>query len=442
MNNTPIASSGLAPDAASSARIDRRAAADSNDGDRFRRLVRSFGDQHAGEMDSDDGKSLALPETTETDVQAPASAAVQSLEQEPTAILMPAAVALPIATQAMLSEHKATITLIGRDQIIAAASSTGPQSAAPAIAGEPLAEAAFASTPAQTDPPLHPSQTILPATGNPTTDQNSAMAAISGHSPDPNLAGLPIAPAASETVSGRPQGFRDRLSPPVSAGATPPGSSQSMGSPVADTAMRLGGVVAATRRLRPEWLPAQAAGATTARKIDAATEAAGASGEYSQARQLGAASYASSDARVEAPDKPAADKAAGPAEQISLRLVQAVHQGKSTLHVHLQPSELGAIDIRLNWHGDRLNAAFIVERPETLLTLKQEVQVLERALGQAGVNVGDLAYSMRQQRQSGDEPNAASRPAMAETQPALDSAIAPMPETGLFIRDGVVVLRV
>lgn len=100
--------------------------------------------------------------------------------------------------------------------------------------------------------------------------------------------------------------------------------------------------------------------------------------------------------------KPGADTPT-PADQISIRLIHAVAEGKRAIQMHLHPAELGSIDVKMQWQGDKLTAQFTVDRPETLQLLQREVPALERSLGQAGVNVdsGSLSFSLRQQQGNG-----------------------------------------
>jgi flagellar hook-length control protein FliK len=92
-----------------------------------------------------------------------------------------------------------------------------------------------------------------------------------------------------------------------------------------------------------------------------------------------------------------------PADQVSIRLLHAVADGKRAIQMHLHPAELGSIDVKMQWQGDKLTAQFTVDRPETLQILQREVPALERSLGQAGVNVdsGSLSFSLRQQQGNG-----------------------------------------
>jgi flagellar hook-length control protein FliK len=145
--------------------------------------------------------------------------------------------------------------------------------------------------------------------------------------------------------------------------------------------------------------------------------------------------------------KPGAD-APTPADQVSIRLIHAVAEGKRAIQMHLHPAELGSIDVKMQWQGDRLTAQFTVDRPETLQLLQREVPALERSLGQAGVNVdsGSLSFSLRQQQGNGQgggngggtfDVNAADAAFGDGGEPA--SGDEPL---GQVIRDGVLSIRV
>jgi flagellar hook-length control protein FliK len=135
------------------------------------------------------------------------------------------------------------------------------------------------------------------------------------------------------------------------------------------------------------------------------------------------------------------------AEQVSIRLLHAVAEGKRTIQVHLHPAELGSIDVKMQWQGDRLTAQFQVDRPETLVLLQREVPALERTLNQAGVNVdsGSLSFSLRQQTGNGQNGNngqpfdpAAAGAAFGES---VDRPLGDEP-LGQVIRDGILSIRV
>jgi flagellar hook-length control protein FliK len=132
-----------------------------------------------------------------------------------------------------------------------------------------------------------------------------------------------------------------------------------------------------------------------------------------------------------------------PVEQVSVRLLHAAAEGKRAIQVHLHPSELGAVDVKLQWQGDRLTAQFLVDRPETLQLLQREVPALERSLGQAGVNVdsGSLQFSLRQHQEQGRDGAAAFATARAGIADAADTATSDEP-LGQVVREGLLSIRV
>jgi len=133
---------------------------------------------------------------------------------------------------------------------------------------------------------------------------------------------------------------------------------------------------------------------------------------------------------------------AAPAEQVSIRLIHALHEGRKAVQIHLHPSELGSIDVAMQWKGDRLTAHFVVERPETLDLLQRDIRILEQSLGDSGFKSdnGSLSFSLRQQAQGQAERQAGNASSSSDrTQNA--AAETPADETSTM-RDGVLVLRV
>lgn len=129
------------------------------------------------------------------------------------------------------------------------------------------------------------------------------------------------------------------------------------------------------------------------------------------------------------------------ASQVSLRLIQSLHEGRKTVHMHLHPSELGSIDVALQWQGDRLTAHFTVERTETLELLQRDIKILEQSLGDSGFRSDDggLSFSLRQQmEQQGERRQGA--PAAEDAKPAAETPAADADSAAL--RDGVLVIRV
>lgn len=133
---------------------------------------------------------------------------------------------------------------------------------------------------------------------------------------------------------------------------------------------------------------------------------------------------------------------ASAADQVSIRLIHSLHEGRKAVQIHLNPSELGSIDVSMQWQGDRLTAHFVVDRPETLDLLQRDIKILEQSLGDSGFSSdsGGLSFSLRQQmenqgdRRSGNGASDPEMPQNADPEPFIDEPSA--------VRDGVLVLRV
>lgn len=133
---------------------------------------------------------------------------------------------------------------------------------------------------------------------------------------------------------------------------------------------------------------------------------------------------------------------AAPPEQVSIRLIHSLLEGRKAVQIHLHPSELGSIDVAMQWQGDRLTAHFVVDRPETLDLLQRDIKILEQSLGDSGFrsNDGGLSFSLRQQMEDqGGRRSGNGSPASDQTQNADPETIADESST---MRDGVLVLRV
>lgn len=75
----------------------------------------------------------------------------------------------------------------------------------------------------------------------------------------------------------------------------------------------------------------------------------------------------------------------------------AANQGTSNITLHLDPPELGRVEVRLEFgHEKSVKAHLIVEKPETLLMLQRDAATLDRALQDAGLETGSdsLNYEM------------------------------------------------
>ena len=98
--------------------------------------------------------------------------------------------------------------------------------------------------------------------------------------------------------------------------------------------------------------------------------------------------------------RPQASPAHAPAStQIALQIVRSLPEGGDRLSVHLQPAELGSVDIQLNFEGGgRLSALITAERPETLELLQRDSRFLERSLGDSGLKLASdgLSFALKQ----------------------------------------------
>ena len=85
-------------------------------------------------------------------------------------------------------------------------------------------------------------------------------------------------------------------------------------------------------------------------------------------------------------------------EQISVHLTKAVQSGRDKMTIHLQPGELGRIEVRLDVGQDgTVKASFQVDQPATLDLLQRDQRGLEQALGDAGLKTdgGSLNFNLR-----------------------------------------------
>ncbi|WP_420404646.1 flagellar hook-length control protein FliK [Nisaea sp.] len=86
------------------------------------------------------------------------------------------------------------------------------------------------------------------------------------------------------------------------------------------------------------------------------------------------------------------------AEQVKVKLVKAAQGGLDKIKIQLNPSELGKVDIRLEFGSDGgVRGVVTVEKPETLHLLQRDARQLEQALQDAGFNTDgeSLEFQMR-----------------------------------------------
>lgn len=103
---------------------------------------------------------------------------------------------------------------------------------------------------------------------------------------------------------------------------------------------------------------------------------------------------------------PALTTSSSAGDQVALQIVRSLPKGADRLSVHLQPAELGRVDIQLDFDGPgRMSVMIIAERPETLELLQRDSRLLERSLGDSGLKLtGDgLSFALKQDQQQGQQ---------------------------------------
>jgi len=86
------------------------------------------------------------------------------------------------------------------------------------------------------------------------------------------------------------------------------------------------------------------------------------------------------------------------AEQVKVKLVKAAVGGLDRIKIQLNPSELGKVEVRLEFGSDGgVRGIVTVEKPETLHLLQRDARQLEQALQDAGFNTDgeSLEFQMR-----------------------------------------------
>lgn len=83
------------------------------------------------------------------------------------------------------------------------------------------------------------------------------------------------------------------------------------------------------------------------------------------------------------------------AQAVAITISRAAQNGENrNMTVHLDPPELGRIEIQMHFTKDKsVKAHMIFEKPETMLMLQRDSQALERALAESGVDAGNGGLS-------------------------------------------------
>ena len=92
------------------------------------------------------------------------------------------------------------------------------------------------------------------------------------------------------------------------------------------------------------------------------------------------------------------------AHQLAAQISQRFQSGAKVFDIRLDPAELGRVDVRLEvGHDNRVQAVLAAERPETLAELQRSARDLERALQDAGLDVGENGLEFQLRDENGSE---------------------------------------
>ena len=106
---------------------------------------------------------------------------------------------------------------------------------------------------------------------------------------------------------------------------------------------------------------------------------------------------------------PHAQHRAAVTEQVNVQITKAIANGIDKINIQLRPAHLGRIDVQLEMASDgRVTAVVTADNKDTLDLLKQDSRELERAMREAGLQMGsgDLSFNLREnggQPQGGEE---------------------------------------
>ena len=140
-----------------------------------------------------------------------------------------------------------------------------------------------------------------------------------------------------------------------------------------------------------------------------------------------------------------------PGNQIALQIIRHLPDGVDRLSVHLQPADLGSVDIQLTFDATgKLSALISAERPETLELLQRDGRLLERSLGDSGLKLSSdgLSFSLKQEHQQHQQhgqsfhEQARTRQASIEADRAYDGAADPGPATSAKRIEGLRLLDI
>lgn len=93
-------------------------------------------------------------------------------------------------------------------------------------------------------------------------------------------------------------------------------------------------------------------------------------------------------------------------ENITARALVTLRDGKSEIKMNLVPPELGKMNMKFTFEDGMLAGKIVVSTPEAKMLFDQNLGDLQRALQQAGINMGSLDVSLGQQDSGKAQDNA------------------------------------
>lgn len=113
-------------------------------------------------------------------------------------------------------------------------------------------------------------------------------------------------------------------------------------------------------------------------------------------------------------------------EQVTVQISKAVNDGVDKIRIQLKPAHLGRVDVQLEIGKDgHVTAVVSADNKDTLDLLKQDQRALERALREAGLNLGsnDLSFSMRGENGEGTDQQDTAKNNSAPAEPLLEPTL-------------------
>lgn len=91
---------------------------------------------------------------------------------------------------------------------------------------------------------------------------------------------------------------------------------------------------------------------------------------------------------------------------LAAQIAAKFQNGERRFEIRMDPPELGRVAVRMQvGHDNRVQAVLSADRPETLQDMRQHIRELERALNEAGLELGEDGLSFELSQERDDTPN-------------------------------------